>query len=506
MNESQRRIGARLLVGALILTTLSFAQPAAAEDDIILTNGTTLTGSLTARSITVPTGATVSYAGNIVLTATQAITVNGRLQSSAPTSGEAFSLQMLAGTFIYVGGSVVSAAGTPGSAATNATSATGTDGGSGGPISFQWGTLSTFTLADGAYVQSGAGGMGGSANVTTSSVSGASLSATGGNGGNGGPITFSGQTAVIQGSLRIGNGARGGDASFWTTPDPTTPPSSAEARGGDGGVAGQVALPTGYTLAQLHANGQIIGGIGGEGGAATGGNNGELVVASACGGNGHWGGGTSTKDGQTGCPGYTATGTGGSGGCATGAAGVCLVGGNGGNAGASGGPGGQGGRGANGQIGLLAADPFGGKGGTGGQGGWTYNRGGRGGNGILQGGNGGSATGSAGRGGNGGGGGNGGYSYGIQGSLDYPQDCMFLSPICWVGIEPSYVCGHVGQGGSGGSGNSRDNAAGAGGSGAIAGSSGTISGSSWTSGNGGAQGSWSTLTYCSHTINHGSHI
>lgn len=443
------RTRAIILIATLSLATVGvIGQPVSAGDDIVLSDGTILTTSISANSITIPANSNVYYAASISLSAVQDIKVLGRLEGSADGAGVPYDISITSGRSIEVAGSVISADGAHAPTTNGDADVIGSSGLDGGDASFSWGAIGTFKLNAGSYIKSGRGGDGGNANAISTAASPIEIKATGGNAGAGGDIRFYGTTAIFQGEIRIGNGGHGGDAYVEINENFPHDSGGANATGGVGGPAGFVQLPTGVTLLQLYNLGVAKDAVGGDGGDATS----DVRPTIACGVSGYpgtpgsWYG---TGNGGEGCDGHWSQNRGVTGGCAANAVVTCLMGGTGGSAGGNGGRGGDGGDGADGQQGSYVDHPGGGNGGRGGAGGDADNTGGRGGNGLVYGGKGGSATGNGGDGGTGGRGGDGGYSHMTSGSVT-PTECRTKFPWCWLGVTQYYMCGHIGQGGEGG--------------------------------------------------------
>lgn len=423
----------------MVLAVIPIASLVRADNNVVLTDGTVLTASISATSITVPVGASVRYAADIVLEATGSIVIEGQLLGNGPSGGaNAFGISLVAGS-VTVTGSVVGAPGLSRAAETSSSSTTGTAGGDGGSVAISWGSLSTLNLASGARIESGAGGNG--ADVTVTAVSGApsELTATGGAGGRGGDLTLNGVAAVFNGNLVLGNGGSGGKGEV-TAPGDTIPEASAlTGVGGNGGSSGAIQLPPSYTVAQMYGT-KLSGGAGGSGGE------GLASAAAACtGSNGVY----PNINGGRGCDGASATGRGGPGGCSTSASTVCLIGGPGGTGWGYAQDAGSGGRGANGQVSLTNPNSIlGGNGGAGGTGGYGQGIGGTGGSGVLRGGRGGDAHAAGGWGGNGGNGGNSGYILKGSSGIAWPINCSMRYPACWLSLTPDIGCGHIGAGGA----------------------------------------------------------
>lgn len=494
-----------LLIGGPGLT----APSTSANADVVLEDGTIVTESISAHTITVPVGASVQYAADVSLSATDSIYIRGLLTGAAqPTTlGRAYDLILSASRSIEVTGAIVAKPGFSGSSATDSTSATGGPGSRGGSVQLTWGNLGSLTLGEGARIESGDGGTGGSATVTAGSASGNAPVAAGGAGGVGGDLQLEGTTWVIYGVLDFGAGGPGGAASATGTSSwPAQEDAGLTATGGDGGSVGTLVLPTGASASVLYNAGKLVGGAGGNGGSATAEN--PLDAPPGCGQPANWNQHASTLGvGGNGCRGSNANSYGGNGGCQTGTGSACLVGGNGGPGNAVAGDGGTGGRGAHGLVASYGAYPMGGRGGRGGNGGNAFAQGGSGRSATIQGGNGGDAYASGGDSGDGGNGGDGGYSGRDAGSTWKPWSCTDLWGSCWTSPSQStIVCGHAGNGGGPGEYVGEASATpGQGGAGLIAGSYGNNLGASWGSYSGteGSAGGYPQSVVCNHALGHG---
>lgn len=415
-----------------------------ATDNVVLTDGTVLTSNLHGRTITVPVGAQVYFAADVTLSADTSIDIRGRLVD-ATTSGNAFDITLNAPD-VSISGSVVTRSGQAASASTGDGVVAAANGYDAGDVRVQWAALGVFTLAEGAFIETGAGGAGGNA-VATSTPSGpASIEAHGGTGGRGGDILLQGSATVLYGVFKVGNGGAGGDARSSIPEGSAALGGTRYAYGGAGGRSGDLALPTGVTLTTLYNAGKIEGGVGGAGGSAGAIDN--VETPAACGQNGYHSSSDSvTRNGGNGCDGGYDEDKGGAG-----APGL-IDGGTGGPAWAYGGDGGRGGHGADGVDSGNGCDGYviGGNGGRGGRGGNARAEGGNGGWGNIRGGRGGDASTFPGDGGRGGDGGDGGstYTYGWCGAFD--SNCSQFVLICWIDVEWDVGCGHGGIGGSGGS-------------------------------------------------------
>lgn len=494
----------------MLATGPSFlAQSSIASSDVVLEDGTILTESISATTITLPVGASVQYAADVTLSATDSIYVRGLLTGAVQPAalGRAYDLMLSAGRSIEVTGAIVAKPGLGGSSATGATSATGGVGSRGGSLQLTWGSLGSLTLAEGARLESGDGGSGGFATVTTGAASGNAPSATGGAGGVGGDLKLQGTTWFMYGILDFGSGGIGGSATATGTSSwPAQDGSSLTATGGEGGPVGTLVLPTGASASVLYNAGKLVGGAGGNGGSATAEN--PLDAPPQCSQPANWDDHASILGiGGNGCRGSNANANGANGGCQTGSGSVCLVGGNGGNANAVAGDGGTGGRGAHGQVASYADYPMGGRGGQGGNGGDATAVGGNGKSATIRGGNGGDAYASGGDTGDGGEGGDGGYSARDSGSGWKPWSCTELGGSCWTSsTQPTIICGHAGNGGGPGEYVGEASAApGQGGSGLIGGSTGNNLGASWGSYSGfeGSTGGYPQSVVCNHALSHG---
>lgn len=395
---------------ALSLIALAFAtaSPASAlGTTYTIGNGEVITSSITGYDdIVLPAGRTAYYAAEIVLSATNSITISGSLRDYAPDT-QVRSISLISGKDITIAGNIRAREGLSAANVTANASATGGDGGWGGNISLQWGLLGTFSLASGSYIRAGNGGGGGSVFIVVDNGTAGDVNARGGNGGGGGNISLSGLSYNIQGSLYVGNGGSGGTAAI--TQDVNATDTLAEnwtAVGGTGGAAPSMQRPAiGFCdcgsgggggaaivdrlpgIVSPTCNGDTVskGGDGGRGGPQ-GGRGGDAKATGCTGHPGVAGGiGQSGRNGQNGGAGRATAGNGGWG---------SATGGDGGDATGVGGSGGAGGPGG-----------LGGAGGNGGNGGDGEAHGGDGGSSLCQAGQGGSATSVAGNGGSGGQGG-----------------------------------------------------------------------------------------------------
>lgn len=444
------------MVIILALALLPSATPEAqALGTYTIRHGEVLTTSVTADTILLLPGTTAFWAADISLMAMTRIDIRGAFLNSA--DGPPGEIRLVSERDIIVSGSILGREGSHRADITTNMSITGEDGEGAANIYIQWGPLGSFTLAEGARIETRLGGHGANVTVLPDEGSPANVTGTGGRGGAGGKITLNGLVGANYGTLVTSVGGYGGWANVSTQPTFSPEPwTNISAVGGPSGPAGSVE-GTWFGACMPNCGNHVVNHIGGDGGWAsahineprgrtrevadsaapsngggtggsggTGGNGGtpppgtrgsDLCGTSfARGADGQWGGqagqnaearndGCITGNGGSGCPG----GPGGRGGNAEAYAGNgragSTTGGNGGWARAFAGPGGTGGSGAS----TCA-------GGTGGTGGYAYARGGDGGNGGCWAGKGGTASAAPGTGGYGGPG----NPYGPDGSLGHP--------------------------------------------------------------------------------------
>lgn len=222
-----------------IITVPLFAENVqAADDDVVLADGTILLSSITARTITVPVTAKVTYGADIELIASEATYVYGQLAGAADEGSGVRAYDVtIKGPRIEIYGSIKSASGRD--------SSDGATGGRGGNIALAVPSLGTLTIASGAYIRAGDGGR-------AATIAGMA-SAVAGDGGAGGQINIQTPAASIAGDLFGGSGGAGGNVRV-----------GGNSSGGAGGPGGDIAVASPSFL----LTGKAWGGKGGDGGHA----------------------------------------------------------------------------------------------------------------------------------------------------------------------------------------------------------------------------------------------
>lgn len=194
------------ILGSLAVTN----SPASALVTYTISPGEIINSTISADTILLPAGSQAYFGADVVLSATTKIDIRGAL--SDYSDGIPRNSSLVSQKDIVIGGRVIASNGTGAPDETSNASVDGGIGGDGGSIYIQWGSLSQFTLASGARLQSGAGGHGGNVTVYSNNASAPNITATGGAAGRAGNITLNGLVKNVYGIVAFGNGGNGGRA------------------------------------------------------------------------------------------------------------------------------------------------------------------------------------------------------------------------------------------------------------------------------------------------------